>query len=300
MLYLPSPVEELYHPIFENAACSVWIKRDDLIHPYISGNKWRKLKYNLHYAIQHNLHTLISYGGAYSNHLLALAAAGKAAGLRTLAIIRGEKPENLNPVLKKMMELGLEPHYISRSEYRQKKDIDIEQLTGIRNDDYLLIPEGGANVLALPGVDEIWDEVETSFDYVITAVGTGATYAGLQLRGSAFVVGIAVLKGGAFLRAEAEALLHQYYQITGSPSVAQNNSGELITDYHFGGYAKAPSELKSFSKTVSEHFNIDFEPVYTGKMMYGLLDLLQKGYFKKNSKILVLHTGGVFSKQLFT
>jgi 1-aminocyclopropane-1-carboxylate deaminase/D-cysteine desulfhydrase-like pyridoxal-dependent ACC family enzyme len=293
-LQLPSPVQPLSHPIFQEAGVEVWVKRDDLIHPFISGNKWRKLKYNLIAAKQAGLQTLVTFGGAYSNHLLALAAAGHAAGFSTVGIVRGEPPAIMNAIMLKMKEFGMQLFHVSRASFRQKSQELIYECIGLPESEYMFIPEGGANVHALHGVKEIWEELPADFDYICTAMGTGATLAGLCIAQKAKVLGVPVLKQGDLLAHDILRLLREYQMIYDPDFNPDYVDFELQTNYHFGGYAKQPEDLKMFCKSFKNCSGLPIEPVYTGKLMYGLLDLLQKGYFASGSQILVLHTGGVF------
>lgn len=279
-------------PLLVQHQINLWLKRDDLLHPIISGNKWRKLKYNLDYALTLGKNTLISMGGAYSNHLHALAYTGKHLNLKTIGIVRGERTKPLTPTLQDAEDWGMELRFISRSDFRLLRDnSDINGLTGINTNEYWL-PEGGANPLALKGVAEIIDEIDIPFDILCVACGTAATLAGLNLRipESIAVLGFAALKNmssngqekNSFLASNIQALLAE-----------SSHQFDIIDDYHFGGFAKIDSRLMSFIIDFEEKTEIKLEPVYTGKMLYGIFDLIAKGYFKPGQRIIALHTGGL-------
>lgn len=263
---------------------TLYIKREDLLHPTISGNKFRKLKYNLAQAKKENKETLLTFGGAFSNHILAVAAAGKEYGFKTIGIIRGEELKdkiNDNPTLKKAQDFGMVFEFVSREFYREKdKPGFINQL---RDDfgDFYQIPEGGTNDLAVKGCREILTDEDAKFDYICCAVGTGGTISGIIncSKSSQQVLGFPALKGG-FLKEDICRF------------VAGEN-WELILAYHFGGYAKVDEELIQFVNEFYKTHKIPLDPIYTGKMAFGVLDLIKKNYFPENSKILMIHTGGL-------
>jgi len=266
------------------------MKRDDLLHPVISGNKWRKLKYILDLVLNSGMNTIVSMGGAYSNHLHALAYAGQVLGLKTTGMIRGKQPSVLNSTLLDMQQWGMTLSFVSRTDYRHFRQYkDRHALPGLAPDQYWL-PEGGAQSLALKGVDELVNEIEIPYDIICAPCGTGTTLAGIigAVPGTASVMGFSALKNSDFLTADVESLL------TGSVSDWQINR-----DYHFGGFAKTNAGLISFIKTFEDKTSIPLEPVYTGKMMYGLYDLIKKQYFKPGQRIIALHTGGLQGKRGF-
>jgi 1-aminocyclopropane-1-carboxylate deaminase len=263
---------------------SVFIRREDLIHPYVSGNKLRKLKYNLAQAKAENQNALLTFGGAFSNHIAATAYAGAAQGFKTIGIIRGEELESeilVNPTLKFAQECGMQFTFISREDYRHKtEDYFIEKLKQEFGDFYL-VPEGGTNLLAVKGCQEILSDEDAQYDYVCCAVGTGGTISGLinSVLPHQKVLGFPALKGD-FLKEEIRKF-------------ARNENWELITDYHFGGYGKVNAELIAFINLFYVKNNIPLDPIYTGKMVFGVMDLIDKNYFPKHSKILLIHTGGI-------
>jgi len=266
----------------------LFIKRDDLLHTEISGNKMRKLKYNLIQANIEGYDTLLTFGGAYSNHIYAVASAGKTYGFKTIGVIRGERYENLNPTLSFAASKSMHLHYISRSAYRKKYDPETIEILTKEFGKFYLLPEGGTNSLALKGCSEIVEEVDISFDVITVCCGTGGTMAGIiaGLNGRNYTIGFSVLKGGEFLKRDIKNHIKKY-----SDSVYLNWQVEV--DYHFGGYAKYTSQLINFINDFKQDFNIQLDPVYTGKMMYGIFEMIQKGKIKKGTKILAVHTGGL-------
>ncbi|MEJ8758659.1 pyridoxal-phosphate dependent enzyme [Pontibacter sp. H259] len=285
---MQAPLQQLRHPFLKQHDLTLWVKREDLLHPHISGNKWRKLKYNLQEAKAQGKETILTFGGAYSNHIAATAAAGSEFGFKTIGVIRGEEHLPLNPTLAFATKQGMELHYVSRELYRRKSESEfLTNLTEKYNQPYI-VPEGGTNQLAVKGCTEIIEDIPIDFDVICCASGTGGTIAGLiaGLAGEKQVLGFPALKGGEFLKEEIEQLVYDY--------IGQHYSNwQLITDYHFGGYAKVKPELLQFIQAFQEQHQIPLEPVYTGKMFYGLFDLISKGYFPKSTRIIVVHTGGL-------
>ena len=263
---------------------SLVMKREDLIHPFVSGNKFRKLKYNLLQAKTENQSTLLTFGGAYSNHIAAVAYAGRENGFQTIGIIRGDELADKiasNPTLKFAQECGMQFEFVSREDYRLKTDAAfLEQLEN-KFGSFYLIPEGGTNALAIKGCEEILTQEDGIFDYVACAIGTGGTISGII--NSALphqkILGFPALKGD-FLQDEIR-------------NFVQNENWELITDYHFGGYGKVNTDLVDFINRFLEKTKIPLDPVYTGKMVFGIVDLIEKNYFPENATILLIHTGGL-------
>ncbi|KAA6434064.1 1-aminocyclopropane-1-carboxylate deaminase/D-cysteine desulfhydrase [Dyadobacter flavalbus] len=284
----PTPLQELSGKFIEEAGIRLFIKRDDLIHPTVSGNKWRKLKYNLLKAKAENKSTLLTFGGAYSNHLYATAAAGNALGFKTIGIVRGEElAEKETPTLEFCREQHMQLHFVSRQEYRQKHSEEyLLQLSG-QFDFPFIIPEGGTSDLALKGVAEMVTEVrrqlESAPDFFAVAAGTGGTAAGI-LSANANVLAFPALKGGDFLENDINGLLNNFENI---------GKLKLFTDYHFGGYAKWKPELLSFIESFKNDYGIQLEQVYTGKLFFGLFELIRNGYFAKGTVIVAVHTGGL-------
>lgn len=268
----------------ENKDITLCVKREDLIHPFVSGNKFRKLKYNLLQATSENKTTLLTFGGAFSNHISAVAAAGQALGFKTIGIVRGEELVSKidgNPTLKWAQQCGMQLEFVSRESYRDKDNpLFLENLKKQFGDFYLL-PEGGTNALAVKGCEEILTNEDATFDYICTAVGTGGTISGLINSASQkqMILGFPALKG-EFLAAEIQQF-----------TTAKN--WQLISGYTFGGYARVDRTLIAFINKFRKENNIPLDPVYTGKMLYGVIDLIEKGYFPSGSKIMAIHTGGL-------
>jgi 1-aminocyclopropane-1-carboxylate deaminase len=284
----PSPLIKVNDPLLEEKKITLYIKREGLIHPYIFGNKWYKLKYNLIEAERLNKKTILTFGGAYSNHIFAVAAAGKIFGFRTIGIIRGEEHLPLNPILKFAKDNGMLINYISRTNYRKKTQQEfINKLHSVYGDFYLL-PEGGTNYFAVKGCSEIPSTIKIKYDYICTACGTGGTIAGLisGVQPGIKVLGFSVLKGGQFLNGNIEMLLSSF-----------NNNNmknwELFLDYHAGGYAKINGGLKSFIDDFNRKNNYKPDWIYFGKMLYGIYDLIKKNYFKTNQTIVSLNSAPV-------
>ena len=281
-------LQRLEDPLFEKKGINFFIKRDDLIHPTVSGNKRRKLKYNLLEAQKQNYETLLSFGGAYSNHIYALAAAGKLFNFKTIGVIRGERPEPLNPVLEFAKNNGMRLFFISRTAYRDKYNPELIGELKERFGKFYMVPEGGSNMLAVKGCCEIIDEIDINFDYICSACGTGGTMAGIitGLNGNNKALGFSALKGGDFLKEDVAQLIKGYcgrsYQ-----------NWDINTEYHFGGYAKSKPELLEFMKYFEKQHKVPIEFIYTGKMLFGLYDLIKNDFFKPEQNIIALHTGGV-------
>lgn len=283
-----SPLQELSLP---NKKIRLFIKRDDKLHPHISGNKWRKMKYNIQELQKQKKTTLLTFGGAYSNHIAAVAAAGKEYNFKTIGIIRGEKIEPLNPTLQYATSCGMHLKYISRTDYRNKNNPDF--LKDLENEfgDFYALPEGGANCFALEGCREIIEEIdeEINADFYTTACGTGGTISGM-ITGlkTGKVLGFSALKGD-FLQKEVENLLYKCIP----PKKSINNNWEINTTYHFGGYAKFKPKLITFMNDFKQKHGILLDPIYTAKMFYGIFHLIDQDYFPARSTIVAVHTGGL-------
>ena len=283
-----TPLQKINDKFIINSGIKLFIKRLELIHPEISGNKWFKLKYNLIEADKNKYNALLTFGGAYSNHIYATAAGGKLFGFKTIGVIRGEEHLPLNPTLAFAKKCGMEFTYLDRTSYRDKYNVDF--LTSLKNKygNFYLIPEGGTNSLAVKGCKEILYDINLPFDFICTACGTGGTMAGLisGLKTNQTALGFPVLKGGDFLKRDINDLLS-------NSKVTGKKKWQLITDYHFGGYAKFTDELLNLIRDFGNHNEIRLEPIYSGKMIFGIYDLIKKNYFPKGSKIIALHTGGL-------
>ena len=288
--FKPSILTKIDDPLLDQYQIKLWIKRDDLLHPIISGNKWRKLKYTLDHALSEGADTLISMGGAYSNHLHALAYVGKALGLKTIGLVRGEQPETLTPTLSDLQNWGMVLKFVSRFDYRLLRQYKgCYDLPGLKPRQYWL-PEGGAQALALKGVAELVNEIDIAYDILCVPCGTGATLAGIidMVPDQVSVMGFAALKNAEFLQTDVESLL---------PRPCSN--WQINMDYHFGGFAKTSAELMTFMADFEFKTGIPLEPVYTGKMIYALYNLITKHTFKPGQRIIAVHTGGLQGKRGF-
>ncbi len=286
--FKPSILIKIDDPLLDRYQIKLWIKRDDLLHPIISGNKWRKLKYTLDHARSEGADTLISMGGAYSNHLHALAYVGKALGLKTIGFVRGEQPKTLTPTLSDLQNWGMVLKFVSRFDYRLLRQYKgCYDLPGLKPRQYWL-PEGGAQPLALKGVAELVNEIDIAYDILCVPCGTGATLAGIidRVPDQVSVMGFAALKNAEFLQADVESLL---------PRPCSN--WQINMDYHFGGFAKTSAELMTFMTDFEFKTGIPLEPVYTGKMIYALYNLITKHTFKPGQRIIAVHTGGLQGKR---
>lgn len=261
----------------------LYIKREDLIHPIISGNKYRKLKYNLFEAIKLNKKGILTFGGAFSNHIVATAYAAKLNQLQSIGIIRGDElaHEPLNHSLKHAQSDGMHLIFVNRNEYRQKNNADYLSKLSLQYLDFYIIPEGGTNDLAIKGCEEILTPKDKIFDYICCSVGTGGTISGLinSSYENQQIIGFPALKED-FSHIELE-------------KYSKKTNWQLVRDYHFGGYAKHDDELIKFINDFNKNFNIPLDPIYTGKMVFGVFDKINQGFFKPKSKILMIHTGGL-------
>ncbi len=278
-------IEPIQHPVLAENNVDLKIKRDDLLHPIISGNKWRKLKYTLQNALSKGNEHLISMGGVYSNHLHALAYIGNKLNIKTTGLIRGEQPVEDNQTLADLKKWGMNLEFVSRGMFRELRKYRSHDADPAKKYNGFWIPEGGASHDALRGVAEILKEIELDFDTIALACGTGTTLAGIAkgLPSTKKALGFSALKGGGFLEKDIKKLL----RTKGMPNWSVN------FDYHFGGFAKTNEELIAFIEEFESHNNIPLEPLYNGKMLFGLLDLIKNDRFKKGHKIIAIHTGGL-------
>ncbi len=281
--------QEVYLSILKDKNIRLFVKREDTIHPFVSGNKFRKLKYNIQEAQQLKQDTILTFGGAYSNHIVAVAVAGKMAGLKTIGIIRGEelakefdKTIATNASLREAHKNGMIFHFVTREAYRNKTTASFVTSLELQFGDFYLIPEGGTNKLAIKGCEEILTKDDSKFNHICVAAGTGGTISGLinATSNNQNVLGFPALKGG-FLKKEIV------------PFINQKENWDFINEYHFGGYAKYNSDLIEFINRFKKETNIQLDPIYTGKMLFGIVDLIKKNYFSENSMILAIHTGGI-------
>lgn len=284
-LQLPSPLQEIH--IENNQSIRFYIKRDDLIHEHISGNKWRKLKFQIQEATENGKKGIITFGGAFSNHIVATAAACQLSGLQSIGIIRGEATALKNPTLQMANQYGMNFHFVNRTDYRLKTESPLIQNTISRYGECHVVPEGGSHKNALIGVAEVIDELSKqstkSFDYALCAIGTGTTYAGLANSFKGELIGINVLKNKA-IQSEICALL----ELSNLES-----RYKIFHDYHFGGYAKYTPELIEFMHEFYRNYDLKTDVIYTSKLLFAVLDLLNNNYFKYGSRVMIYHSGGL-------
>jgi 1-aminocyclopropane-1-carboxylate deaminase len=291
-LQQPSPITQLDEPLLADKNIQLFIKRDELIDPVIQGNKWRKLKYNLLTAEEQSAKTILSFGGAYSNHLHALAAAGRLFNFNTIGIIRGERPATLSPTLQDMQDWGMQLEFISRADYRKQEASEFIQQLKQKYGQFYLIPEGGNNAAGRQGCAELLDELDEHYDVICCEVGSGTQFSALvsqhatssQAAQQTHYLGFVVMKNPALLQQ-----LEDYFQ---QQQVTYKN-WSLNHDYHFGGFARANDTLHEFIRQYKQQHGIQLEPVYSGKMLYGIYQLIEQDYFKPGSRILAIHGGGL-------
>ncbi|MBD2163287.1 1-aminocyclopropane-1-carboxylate deaminase/D-cysteine desulfhydrase [Calothrix membranacea FACHB-236] len=313
----PPTIQPIASAITRQAGVDLSVLRLDVMHPSVNGNKWFKLKYNLLEARQKNFTTLLTFGGAYSNHIYATAAAGNLFGFRTIGVIRGEEHLPLNPTLSFAVQQGMEIVYIDRQKYRQRRTTELQAELLERFGEVFIIPEGGGNLNGVRGCMEILsgdegdkgdkgdkgdEEVrgqgefwKRQFDTVCVACGTGGTLAGivLSLQQGQHVIGFPALKNGEFLAEEIDSFLKDY-RASGLPKTNDAiASWELVCNYHMGGYAKVNDELLLFAQQFTQEHGIPLDYVYTAKMFYGVMDLLKQGFFPPGARLLLIHTGGL-------
>ncbi|MCT7903702.1 D-cysteine desulfhydrase [Candidatus Ornithobacterium hominis] len=280
----PCPIQNVNMPLLEERNIKLDILREDMNHPLIQGNKLRKLKYNILEAHRLGFETILSFGGAFSNHISALAAAGKAFGFNSIGVIRGDEltKQPLNVTLKDAQERGMKLDFVSRSAYRSKNHPEFIKTLKNHWGNFFIVPEGGSNELGVKGVTEMVDERFLDYDFITTAVGSGGTLAGILqgLKNQRKVLGFPALRNADYLKDEI-----------GKWTNFRNY--EFINTYHFGGFGKIPPDLVTFAQVFYECSEIVLDPLYTSKMFYGLIDLIEKNYFKPGTRLLAIHTGGL-------
>jgi 1-aminocyclopropane-1-carboxylate deaminase len=291
---MPLPANSEQFTLLTDAALNksrvkIFVMREDLVHPIVGGNKFRKLKYNLIKATAENKTTLVTFGGAFSNHIAATAFAGKENGFKTIGIIRGEKTESLNLTLKRAAACGMQLIFIDRTTYRDKEAALNVALKNHETKNYYIIPEGGNNAEGFRGCAEIVNDIHFDFDYICLPCGTGTTLAGItsSLKPHQKAIGISVMKNNPEIMENTKQLLKQANLQSSIFNI------QYFDDYHFRGYAKATMELDEFVKHFTGVNKIEIEPIYTGKMFFGLYDLIKKHHFKKSAVIVAVHTGGL-------
>jgi 1-aminocyclopropane-1-carboxylate deaminase/D-cysteine desulfhydrase-like pyridoxal-dependent ACC family enzyme len=289
------PLVRIQEDFLAQKNIQIYLLREDLTHPEISGNKWRKLKYNLQLAKADGFHQLLTFGGMYSNHIAACAAAGRDFGFKTIGVLRGEETLPLNPTLQHAHQNGMVFKYISRGLYQGDNKYKPDFLNGLEKEfgKFYLVPEGGSNAYAVKGCAEITKGIDIDYDIVCCACGTGGTLAGIIAgnHASKKIIGFPALKGGDFLVDEIRRLLDEYAQTFNC--TVNNNNWSLVTDYHFGGFAKINESLVEFIRNFKSKHDILLDFIYTGKMLYGLYDLIENSNRYDHKKIIVVHTGGL-------
>lgn len=290
MNYTTTPVQEIHDPLIAKAGIRLLVKREDLNHPLVSGNKWWKLKYNLAEAQLQKHDTLLTFGGAFSNHIYATAAAAAESKMQSIGIIRGEETLPLNPTLSFAQAQGMRLVYISRDDYRKKSGPEFSTWLQKKFGDFYLIPEGGTNILAVKGCAEFATDhlSQHAFDYLCLPVGTGGTMAGIVtgFQGSKEILGISVLKKGDFLTSDILQLVQAF-------SGMFYGNWSVLTSYDHGGYAKVTKELLDFVSAMKDKYNLPLDHVYTGKLLWAVMKEAVRGRFTRGSTVLALHTGGL-------
>lgn len=281
-LRLPSPVEEITDERLSAHGLRLLLKRDDLIHPEIPGNKWRKLRYNIEAARRRGCPALLSFGGAYSHHLRACAVLAHHAGLASIGVVRGEERRPLNPVLAAAQAYGMTLSYLDRTSYRRKGDPVLLGELHRRFGEFHLVPEGGGNSHGLRGCAELGAEIGADVDVVCCASGTGTTLAGLAtaLRAGRRAVGFSALRGGGFLHDEVRRLQQGYGTVTDNVIIE--------TDFHFGGYARGTPELDTFIADFRDRHGVRLDRVYEAKMMYGIVTLARREAFTPGTTLMAV------------
>ncbi|WP_338811792.1 pyridoxal-phosphate dependent enzyme [Bernardetia sp. Wsw4-3y2] len=322
----PVFISDWKNELFEQKNINVKILRLDAEHKHIGGNKLYKLYYNLAEVQKQNKNKLLTFGGAYSNHLRATAFAAKALGIESIAIIRGEEHQNLNPVLTFCKEQNMQLHYISRSEYREKNNVFFIEKLKAQFGDFFLVPEGGSNALAIKGTSHIpkiafdllknnivgvaslkhqqWQKkglLNNKIDYFALAIGTGGTAAGvlngiqeIENKTKTKVLAVSALKGGEFLKDDIEKLLNDFYNDESTKTKNTLENLILETNFHEGGYAKKSERLMNFITDFNQKNDFQIEPIYTGKAFFAIYNLAETNFFEEGSTIVLIHTGGVF------
>lgn len=298
------PLQKLTWSLAQQKGVDVLVRRDDLIDSYLSGNKFYKLFYNLRAAQALGFTQLLSFGGAYSNHIYALAAAAQQYGFKAIGVIRGERPKHLSQTLIDAEAWGMQLHFVSRADYREKCSAELSAVLRSRYGDFFEIPEGGANAYGVMGASVIGSalrqQLGTDYTAVCVASGTANTLAGLaaglvqsqgaQVAGS--VLGFSVLKGVGDLGAQ---VIRQQQSIG-----RQTENWRLISGYHCGGYAKKlPDAVRQFMADFERNTHCKLDPVYTLKMCWGVAQLLQQNYWSRGSRLILVHTGGLQGRRGF-
>ena len=293
------PIQRLNWGLAEQKGIDVWVRRDDLVDANLSGNKFYKLFYNLQHARLHGHKTLLSFGGAYSNHLYALAAAGRDFGFNTVGVVRGERPKQLSMTLQDAERFGMQLHFLSRTSYSQKALPELNQYLYELFGDFYSIPEGGANSLGVQGASVMgWaleQQLKADYTEVCLACGTGNTLAGIAAGmsvGANKVIGFSVLKGHGNLGSQ---IIAQHQSL--APTL---HNWRLMSGYHAGGYGKKlPFSVHEFCKVFEQETKLILDPVYTLKMCWGVAQLMAQNYWPRGSRLVLIHTGGLQGRRGF-
>lgn len=283
----PVPVQNLIHPLLQEKGIELSVLRLDQVHPLVSGNKFFKLQYNLEEAKKLGKKVILTFGGAFSNHIFATASAARIEGFESIGVIRGEELDGQNPTLIHAKSQGMILHFVDRESYRHKNSPEFLELLMRQFGDFYLIPEGGTNALAVLGTQQILGESHSEFSHICIPIGTGGTFAGLASSIAPYqhLIGFSALKGD-FIIGETKTLLEKF-------DIRSAGTWEIRTESHFGGYGKHQPDLIQFMHWFFEEFKIPLDPIYTGKMAFGLWDLISKNRFDSGSKILLIHSGGL-------
>ena len=291
---IPSPEEHVDSHLTGGYRVDIFVKRDDMIHPVVSGNKWRKLKWNIENAKEQGRDTLLTFGGAHSNHIAATAEAARIFGFKSIGIIRGEDADLRNPTLRTALRNGMKIHRVSRTEFRRNGDRDYIESLRHRFGAFYFIPQGGENHYGVQGCTEIMKELKRHYHRIFVACGTATTLSGMALGNArrSMLTGVSALKGGEFLFETVKHYVSKTFQDEETEREVLKNI-EVLTDYHFGGYAKTKSELIEFMRNFYQKTSVKLDPVYTGKTAFAMYDVLKKYKANSNEKWLLIHSGGL-------
>ena len=294
--HIPSPLQKVALKELEAKNIDLYIKRDDMIHPDVSGNKWRKLKFNIQQARFKGRNKIITFGGAHSNHIAATAKAAEIYGLESIGIIRGEDADFNNKTLSFARSCGMKLIAVSRSEYRNSDTWDYKESLKQKFGNFYLIPQGGANFYGVNGCIEIMSEIEGELnpDALFVPCGTATTLSGMILgnKNQRKIFGVSALKGGDFLMDDVRKNLMSVYSDKETVNYSLRNVS-LLTDYHFGGFAKVNRELIAVIRNFYEQTGIKLEPIYTSKTVFAMLEKVRAKHNKMPEKWVLIHTGGL-------
>ena len=291
---IPSPLQQVCYKPLNNRNIILYVKRDDRINDEVSGNKWRKLRLNIEHALQKGHDTILTFGGAHSNHIAASASAAEMFGLKSIGIIRGEDADPENPTLKFAAEKGMHLKFVSRTDFKTLQDWESKEILREEFGSFYSIPQGGANFYGVQGCMDIIHEIDVEPDRIFVACGTATTLSGMAIAaaGKIDIYGVSVLKGGGFLINEIEKNLHEVYQDHETERFIREKT-HLLLPYHFGGYAKTTPELIEFMQEFTAETNIKLDPVYTAKTAYAMRKLAGNLNDFRPEKWVLIHSGGL-------